>query len=168
MVVHGFVLSNLLLLALASALIGLTHRAASSGASVRFRETLSHLGTGTWVIAVIATWLSVLTGTYIIYPWYRAAPSAGTDLLQFPKAYLLADPTRAEWHTFAMEWKEHVAWIAAMIITAVAFVVIRSGPRLAADQRLRRALLALLAAAILAAGVAGIAGAVITAIAPVR
>ena len=35
------------------------------------------------VMAVLA-WLAVLTGAYIIYPWYRAVPPAGTaDLAGF-------------------------------------------------------------------------------------
>ena len=35
---------------------------------------------------VILAWLTVLSGTYQIYPWYRAVPPAGvTDLAEYPR-----------------------------------------------------------------------------------
>jgi hypothetical protein len=40
---------------------------------------------------------------------------------------LVADPNTAEWHEFAMEWKEHAAWIVPLLATAVAFAVIYMG-----------------------------------------
>jgi hypothetical protein len=35
------------------------------------QERLRRLNAGTWIVAVVA-WLTVITGTYIVYPWYRA------------------------------------------------------------------------------------------------
>ena len=38
-------------------------------------------------------WLTVLSGAYIIYPWYRAAPPQGTtDLTGYPRSLLLWKP----------------------------------------------------------------------------
>jgi hypothetical protein len=55
-------------------------------------------------------WAAVLTGAYVIYPWYRAAsPPGTTDLSLFPQRLLMASPATSGWHSLGMEWKEHVA-----------------------------------------------------------
>ena len=38
---------------------------------VGLQERTRRLGAGTWIMAIVA-WLTVITGTYIVYPWYRA------------------------------------------------------------------------------------------------
>jgi hypothetical protein len=120
---------------------------------------------GGWMVAVIA-WVTVITGTWIVYPWYRAKPQAGADLANYPQAYLLSQPNLASWHEFGMEWKEHVGWITPILATAVAFVIFRYGPQLAREARLRRALITLLIVAFGAALVAGGLGAFINKMAP--
>lgn len=55
-----------------------------------------------------------------------------------------------------MEWKEHIAWIAPMLATSVAFVILYYGVQLAGRGEWRWPLLAYFT---LAFGVAGIAGA---------
>jgi hypothetical protein len=37
------------------------------------------------------------------------------------------DPSTADWHTFGMEWKEHVAWIAPILATVAAGLVVYYG-----------------------------------------
>src|SRR5471030_1767171 len=77
---------------------------------------------------VILAWLAVLSGAYLVYPWYRAAMPAGlTDLAAYPRKFLLSSPTTSGWHSLGMEWKEHVAWFAPISITMVAVVFIRYG-----------------------------------------
>lgn len=84
-------------------------------------------------------WLTAFVGTYIIFPPYRAAPPDGaTDLSAYPRSMLLADPETAWLHAFAMETKEHVPFIAAMLATAVAFVAWRERGRLLERGALRR------------------------------
>ncbi|MEE4111310.1 MAG: hypothetical protein V2I40_00755 [Desulfobacteraceae bacterium] len=118
-------------------------------------------------MAVIA-WLTVITGTYIAYPWYRAKPPEGTtDLMEFPRYYLLSIPNLSAWHRFGMEWKEHVAWFAPILATAVAFVVWKSGVQLAESSKLRNSVLVLFSLAFFAAAIAGLFGAFITKAAPV-
>ena len=54
----------------------------------------------------------------------RAAPPDGTTgdaLRAFPRYFLLANEGLKEWHAFGMEWKEHVAWFAPLLATAVAW-----------------------------------------------
>jgi len=111
----------------------------------------------------------VITGTYIVYPWYRARPPEGTsDLSNFPRYLLLADPSTAEWHTFGMEWKEHVAFLAPMAATVVAYIVSYYGPTLARKVGERRAVMIFFIVSFAAAAAAGMFGAFITKAAPVR
>src|SRR5665213_428759 len=42
---------------------------------------------------VILAWAAVLSGAYVIYPWYRAFPlKAGADLSWFPQVFLKSSP----------------------------------------------------------------------------
>ena len=117
---------------------------------------------------VVLAWAAVLTGAYVIYPWYRAAPSPGTtDLSLFPQHWLMSSPVTIGWHSLGMEWKEHVAWFCPISITMVTFVFIRYGVDLKHHRQLRAAVLCFALASFAAAGVAGFFGAMINKYAPV-
>jgi hypothetical protein len=117
----------------------------------------------------ILAWLTVLSGTYLIYPWYRAhAPPGTADLAPYPRQLLLSSPRTAGWHDLGMEWKEHVAWFAPMAVTMAAAVLGRYGPQLAGRRELRLGVLAFAATAFLATSVAGAFGALLNKYAPVR
>jgi hypothetical protein len=115
----------------------------------------------------IVAWLIVITGTWIVYPWYRASAPEDADLTQFPRNFLLADPNLAWWHQFGMEWKEHVAWIAPMLATAAAFIVFYYKRDLIRHQTARKFAMALFILAFAVAVIAGVLGALITKKAPV-
>jgi hypothetical protein len=118
---------------------------------------------------VLLAWLTVFSGAYIIYPWYRAIAPAGTiDLTGYPQRLLISSPTTSEWHNFGMEWKEHVAWIAPIAMTMVAYVYWKYGRGVNKHRDMRRAVLAFTAVAFLATGVAGGFGAFLNKYAPVR
>lgn len=119
----------------------------------------------TTVMAVVA-WLTVITGTWIVYPWYRAKPPHGVNMLHYPKAYLMTTPGLAEWHTFGMEWKEHIGWLAPMLATAVCWIVFRYRSQLTKEPRLRRILLVMFALAFSTALVSGVLGVFINKVAP--
>ncbi len=159
-VIHGMVLGATFLLAFAGGFAGLYSLQPELITVTGIRERLPRLQLGTAVMAVVA-WLTVISGTWIVYPWYRD-PSKTS-----PRSLLIADPTKAEWHTFGMEWKEHVAWFAPIIATAVAFVVLYYGARLAKEPGMRKVLIALFVIAFAAAGVAGLFGAFINKVAPI-
>jgi hypothetical protein len=115
------------------------------------------------------SWLAVLSGSYLVYPWYRATPPAGTtDLSGYPQALLLSNPMTAGWHEYGMEWKEHIAWFTPIAMTMVAYVFIKYGPQLTLYRHLRNAVLGFTAAAFLATAVAGMFGAFLNKFAPVR
>jgi hypothetical protein len=118
---------------------------------------------------VVLAWTAVLTGAYVIYPWYRAAVPPGTvDLSEFPQHLLMSSPSTIGWHSLGMEWKEHVAWFAPISISMAAFVFIRYGRDLGNHKQLRSAVLGFVAASFLAAGIAGFFGAMIDKYAPVQ
>ena len=114
-------------------------------------------------------WLTVLSGSYLVYPWYRAKPPAGaTDLSAYPQRLLLSSPLTAGWHDYGMEWKEHIAWLTPIAMTMVAYVFIRYGPGLARHRLLRAAVLGFTVAAFAATAVAGAFGAFLNKYAPIR
>jgi hypothetical protein len=110
----------------------------------------------------VAAWGTVITGTWIVYPWYRD-PAKDS-----PKSLLLADPKTADWHDFGMEWKEHIAWMSPILATVVAFIVVYYGTSLIRHDRVRRTAMTLFVLAFAFAAVAGAFGAFITKVAPVN
>lgn len=172
-VLHGLVLGTLFLLAFGGGLAGLYSLQARYLTDEGIAERTARLLIGSWGMAIIA-WLTVITGTFIAYPWYRAAPPEAIDrtvqspeLLDYPRYWLLASDSTAEWHRFGMEWKEHVAWIAPFLATAVAFAVLYYGAQLVRRGEIRRAAIVFFTLAFVAAGVAGLFGAFITKAAPI-
>ena len=163
---HGMILGAAFLLAFAGGLAGLYSLRPEYLTATGLRERLVRLKWGTTVMAAVA-WLTVISGTYLVYPWYRAKAPEGADLTLFPRSMLKADPDLSLWHTFGMEWKEHIAWFAPILATVVAFIVWKYGPAIAENNELRRALIVLFILAFAAAGIAGLFGALITKIAPV-
>ena len=67
-----------------------------------------------------------------------------------------------------MEWKEHVAWLAPIAITMVAYVISKYGRSIAQHPKMRAAVLTFAIAAFAATGVAGAFGAFLNKYAPVR
>lgn len=165
--IHGMGFGALFLLAFAGGLAGLYSLRPELLTVTGMRERMTRLVAGTWLMA-IAAWGTVITGTYFVYPWYRAAPPEGANLIDYPRYYLLANPGLAEWHTFGMEWKEHVAWFAPILATVVAFIVLRYGKKLAEYPYLRNVVIVTFLVAFGAAGIAGLFGALITKAAPIR
>jgi len=160
-VLHGLVFGSLFLLAFAGGIAGLYSLRPEWVTVAGMRERLRRLLAGTWLMALVA-WITVGSGTYIVYPWYRARGP------ESPRSQLLANPATALWHTFGMEWKEHIGWFAPILATAVAFLVAYYGTQLAEDNRLRKAAIWLFVLAFGAAAVAGIFGAFLNKVAPVR
>jgi uncharacterized membrane protein len=118
---------------------------------------------------VVLAWLTVFSGAYIVYPWYRAVPPAGTtDLAMYPRRLLLASGKTSEWHNVGMEWKEHLAWFAPICLTAVAYIFLRYRLRLRQYKEMRHAVMGLIALAFFAAATAGFFGAMLNKNAPVR
>jgi hypothetical protein len=165
-VLHGMVFGSLFLLSFAGGLAGLWSLRPELVTVEGIRERLIRLRIGLTAMVVMA-WLTVLSGNYIVYPWYRARPPEGADLANYPRYYLLDNPNLALWHTFGMEWKEHVAWVAPLLATAVAFIAFSYGHRLVADSKLRNVTIALFVTAFAAAAVAGMLGAFLNKVAPI-
>ena len=167
-VLHGMGFGALFMLAFSGA-IGVIYGTAISGARWTpgvLDRRMFHF----YLIAmVVLAWLTVISGSYIVYPWYRALPPPGTtDLTAYPQRLLLSNPLTAGWHDFGMEWKEHIAWLAPIAMTMVAYVFIKYGPKLALFRDLRNAVLGFTLVAFIATAVAGAFGAFLNKYAPVR
>jgi hypothetical protein len=122
--VHGIGLGGAALIGLAAALFYLY--AVRPASPSTHTEPGSRAFAALTVFTAVMLWLTVIVGTYIIFPRYRVTPPPGTtDLSQFPRAFVLADASTAWLHAFAMEIKEHMPWIAAMLTTAAAFIAVR-------------------------------------------
>jgi hypothetical protein len=84
-IIHGMGLGFVFLLAFAGGLAGLYSLRPEWITATGLQERMRRLAAGTWVMA-LAAWGTVITGTWIVYVWYRAQPPAGTtDLLIFQK-----------------------------------------------------------------------------------
>ena len=161
-IIHGMTFGALFLLAFAGGLAGLYSLRPEWVTVQGISERMRRLNIGMIVMAVVA-WATVIVGSYIVYPWYRAAVPAGTtDLSLYPKALLIANTATAQWHNFGMEWKEHVGWIAPIAASVVAFVVLTYGKQLSNDPKMRRAIMWFFIVAFATAGIAGLFGAFIT------
>jgi hypothetical protein len=135
--IHGIGLGGGALMALAAALFHLRVTEAPAGADSVAGRQMRYLAWLTVLIAVLL-WLTVLVGTYVSFPPYRVSPPEGVvDLSRYPRSLIQSNPGTAWLHSFAMEIKEHVPWIAAMLATAAAFTTARYRSRLTRDAQLR-------------------------------
>lgn len=145
------------------------YRLAAPGVSIQASQREKTLLNLYLVAMVILAWLTVFSGAYIVYPWYRAVPPAGaTDLADYPQRLLLSSGKTSEWHNVGMEWKEHVAWLAPIAMTMVAYVTMKYGRAITRPRYMRTAVLGFTVAAFVATGVAGAFGAFLNKYAPVR
>jgi len=165
--IHGMGFGALYLLACSGALVELSRHYAPAAVGADESRGDVFLRAYLSIMSALA-WLAVLTGTYIVYPWYRAVPPAGAaNLAAFPQRLLMSSPDTIAWHSLGMEWKEHVAWLAPICITMAAGVVFQYGRGLKALPMLRNTVLCFVCISLAAAGVAGFFGAMINKNAPV-
>ena len=167
-ILHGMGFGALFMLAFSGAIAEL-YRMSAPGVVARpggYENALLRLYLAAMVIVA---WATVLSGAYIVYRWYRAIPPAGTtDLATFPQRLLMASKTTSGWHSLGMEWKEHVAWLAPIAMTMVAYVFAKYGPALTRQRQIRAAVLTFAVVAFVATGIAGAFGAFLNKFAPVR
>lgn len=166
--IHGMGFGALYLLAGSGAIVTLYARYSTDSQSRPVQSDDRFLAFYLVAMAALA-WLAVLTGTYVIYPWYRApAPVGSAQFADFPRALLLSNPATAQWHSIGMEWKERVAWLVPIAVTTAAVVTIKYGRDLRFHPQLRSALQVFLVASLIAAGIAGFLGAMLNKKAPVE
>ena len=165
-VLHGMGLGALFMLAFSGAITELYATSAPGARASSREQTMLFFYLAAMVILA---WAVVFSGAYIVYPWYRAVPPAGvTDLADYPRRLLLSSGKTSEWHNIGMEWKEHVAWLAPIAMTMVAYVTWKYRQAIVKPTHLRDAVLVFALAAFFATGVAGAFGAFLNKYAPVR
>jgi hypothetical protein len=181
-VIHGMGLGAVFLLAFAGGLAGLYSLKPALITPEGVVERIRRLKVGVIAMA-LASWGTVITGTWIVYPWYREklaisgddelAGCAGATLPTeecSPRDFLLSNASgdTEQWHLFGMEWKEHIAWISPILATVVAFIVLYYGTNLIRHERVRRTAMTLFVMSFAFAAIAGALGAFITKVAPVK
>ncbi|MBK5228957.1 MAG: hypothetical protein JJE05_10665 [Actinobacteria bacterium] len=159
--IHGMGFGALFLLAFGGGLAGLYSLRPGLLTAEGVAERMKRLKIGVVAMAA-AAWGTVLTGTWIVYPWYRE------DIPTSARSTLLSNPATADWHAFGMEWKEHIAWMSPILATVVAFIVVYYGPTLIRHERVRKTAITLFVLSFGMAAVAGALGAFITKVAPVK
>jgi hypothetical protein len=165
---HGMGFGALFMLAFSGAFAELYRMSFATG-PVQAGRRGQMLLNGYLVAMVVLAWLTVFSGAYIVYPWYRAVPPAGlTELSEYPRRLLLSSGKTSEWHNVGMEWKEHVSWLAPIAMTMVAYVAMKYRWAITRPRRMRTAVLVFAVAAFVATGVAGAFGAFLNKYAPVR
>lgn len=166
--IHGMGFGALYLLACSGALVALWSRYATNDLSPVTGREESLLRAYLLAMTALA-WMAVLTGSYIVYPWYRAVPPAGTvNLAGYPQRLLLSSPTTSGWHSIGMEWKEHVAWLVPISITMACAVFNKYRRNLRNHPELRALVLSFVAVSFIAAGIAGFFGAMLNKQVPVQ
>jgi hypothetical protein len=180
-VVHGLVLGTVFLLLFGGGLAGLWSLRPGFLTTAGVQERTRRLRIGMWAMAATA-WGTVITGTWIVYPWYReelavqgdndyagcagaALPTGTCSPRDFLKSNVSGDTE--SWHNFGMEFKEHIAWAAPFLATAVAFIVAYYGARLIKRPWLRAATIVMFVGAFAAAAIGGFFGAFLNKIAPI-
>lgn len=166
-VVHGIVFGGLLLLGYSGAIIAI-YAMSVTGNPWRPKPRGQRILSLYLALMAGLAWLAVIFGAYVIYPWYRAAPTPGADLGGFPQRLLMSRPSTSEWHDIGMEWKEHIAWLAPICLTACAWMFSLYGARLRLMKGLRNLMVGLVLCAFAATCVAGLFGAMLNKFAPVR
>lgn len=159
--VHGMGFGAVFLLAFAGGIAGLYSLRPGLVTDAGIRERMIRLKIGVTAMAV-AAWGTVITGTWIVYPWYREKTPDSA------KSILVSSESTKGWHEFGMEWKEHIAWISPILATVAAFIVIYFGVGLIKHDRARKIVIVLFVLAFATAAVAGLFGALITKVAPVK
>jgi hypothetical protein len=166
--IHGIVLGGGVLMTLSASLFSLHAMRTENASDPVPRKQSRHLA---WLLVATALmlWLTVLIGTYVNFPPYRTTPPEGvTDLSRYPRSLIQSDPDTAWLHSFAMEIKEHLPWIAAMLATAVAFIGVRDRPRLLTDAKLNGMATTLLAICLVLVSFVAVLGVFINKVAPLE
>src|SRR5580704_5386860 len=89
-VLHGMGFGALFMLAFSGA-IGVIYATAVGGTQWRIPRRTTTMFRFYLISMATLAWLAVLSGAYIIYPWYRAVPPVGTtDLSLYPRQLLLS------------------------------------------------------------------------------
>jgi hypothetical protein len=158
---HGLLIGGPFLFTFAGALVALAGLRADYLTVDGINDRVKQLRIGTCVMAAMA-WTIVLIGIWVLLPWYsEKTPDS-------PRSRLLADPGTRQWHEFADVWKTHVAFMAPILATTAAALVVYYGPGLARDRTVRNIVLALLLAVFAVAGLAALLGSLVARAAPLR
>ena len=157
-IVHGAVFGGVFLLTIVVTIIVVLFARPGDLTDRGVAESARWLAWSTLAM-VVAGWVAVLTGTFVVDVWFHAGPSSAAMLLRDSGTYRI-------WGVDLIRVKEVISWGAAVLATAAAYVAYRRRFGLAGARRPRIWVIALLAAALTAAGIGGALGVLLTKLAP--
>ncbi len=158
--IHGILLGGFYLLSFTSGIVGLWSLLHGVLNPEGLRRWIKALKIGFWGMSTIG-WCTVILGSCVIYVWYRDLDPMS------PRMRLLANPEKVFWHKYGMEWKEHLAWMAPMLTTTVAFLVSRYEEKLIERKEILKIALNFLLIAFMIAMICGLIGALLNKEAPI-
>lgn len=159
--VHGLVIGGPFLLAFAAVLVSLHGLRAELLTAAGVRERVAQLRLAGGVMALMS-WTIVAIGTWVLLPWYRE------DTPDSPRSILVSNPDTRQWHEFADVWKTHVAYMAPILATTAAALVVYYGRTLARDRTIRNLVLALFLGAFAVSSLAALIGSLVARAAPIH
>lgn len=159
--VHGLVIGGPFLLAFAAVLVSLHGLRAELLTAAGVRERVAQLRLAGGVMALMS-WTIVAIGTWVLLPWYRE------DTPDSPRSILVSNPDTRQWHEFADVWKPHVAYMAPILATTAAALVVYYGRTLARDRTIRNLVLALFLGAFAVSSLAALIGSLVARAAPIH
>ena len=125
--VHGIVLGGGALMALFASLVAL-QLLPSSGEQAILPDRSARLLQWLLVATAVMLWLTVLGGTYLVFPPYRATPPEGiADLSQYPRSLITSNPQTAWLHSGLLVNKELKRMVTVMLtisLLLVAFIAV--------------------------------------------
>ena len=157
---HGVVLGGLFILSLALMVVFLPQTREELLTPEAAALRLLWIRRGALFVTIIA-WTTVVVGTFVVDPWFHQHVAGS------PLTLLEARPALTFWTDLVMEWKERIAWTAALTASAGGFLVKYYGGQLAWDRRARLLVEAVFVLALCAALAGGAMGLLLTKVTPV-
>ena len=156
---HGIVLGGLFIAALAATLAALLfYRPALLTEAGRLRLAVGLKAAG--LTAIVAGWLAVLLGTFVVDPYFHGGSDSPAHILE-------SYGGTVRWVTWAMPAKENLAWMSAILASVAVIALFVCGERLLQRSPARTLVLAFLILGLAFAGLAGLLGAGLAKVGPI-
>ena len=85
-VLHGMGFGTIFLLGFAGGMAGLYSLRSELITPAGVSERLRRMKIGLWAMAVVS-WLTAVSGTWVVYVWYRAKPVPGVEIAHYSRLF---------------------------------------------------------------------------------
>ncbi len=112
-------------------------------------------------IMIFIAWVTVFLATIWVDAWFHLQSTTS------PEALLQARPSLTWWDEWAIEWKERIGWVSAILATTGWYVIVYDRKVLSRSSKVRMGALVLLGLALLFGGLAALIGMLLAKLVPV-